>query len=68
MTAPVPLEICVDSPVGLAEAIKGGADRIEMCAALALGGLTPGLGLMAAGAASSVPVHAMIRPRAGDFV
>lgn len=62
------LEICVDSAAGLAEAVRGGADRIELCAALALGGLTPSAGLMAAAAGCGVPVMAMIRPRAGDFV
>ncbi|MCL6707174.1 hypothetical protein M8R20_09190 [Pseudomonas sp. R2.Fl] len=62
------LEICVDDPVGLGEAIAGGADRIELCSALSVGGLTPSRGFMAAAARSGVPVHAMIRPREGDFV
>lgn len=62
------LEVCVDGPEGLAEAIAGGADRVELCAALALGGLTPSLGLMAVAARAGVPCLAMIRPRAGDFV
>jgi len=62
------LEVCVDDPAGLAEAIAGGADRIELCAALSLGGLTPPPGLITAAAESPVPVFAMIRPRSGDFV
>ena len=62
------LEICVDSTGGLAAALAGGADRIELCAALALGGLTPTASLMRTAAHAPVPVHAMIRPRAGDFV
>ncbi len=62
------LEICVDTAAGLAEAVTGGADRIELCAALALGGLTPSAGLMAIAARCPVPVMVMIRPRAGDFV
>ena len=62
------LEICVDCADGLAAAIAGGADRIELCAALALGGLTPTASLMRLGARAPIPVHAMIRPRAGDFV
>ena len=39
------VEICVDTPQGIAAAVQGGADRIELCAALALGGLTPSVGL-----------------------
>lgn len=62
------LEVCVDDPQGLAAAIAGGADRIELCAALALGGLTPSPGLLAAAAAAPIPVFAMIRPRPGGFV
>ena len=49
-------------------AVAGGADRIELCAALALSGLTPPPGLMALAAEKSLPVHAMIRPRPGDFL
>lgn len=61
------LEVCVDNVHGLAAALAGGAGRIELCAALALGGLTPAPGLMRAAASSPVPVYAMVRPRAGDF-
>ncbi len=62
------LEVCVDSAEGLEAAIDGGAQRIELCSALDLGGLTPSKGLMALAAKAPVPVYAMIRPRAGDFV
>jgi copper homeostasis protein len=62
------LEVCVDTVAGLAAAVEGGADRIELCSALALGGLTPSAGFMRHAAGCSVPVMAMIRPRAGDFV
>lgn len=62
------VEVCVDTAAGLAEAVAGGADRIELCAALALGGLTPSTGFMAQAAECGVPVMAMIRPRAGNFV
>lgn len=62
------LEICVDDLAGMNAAIAGGADRIELCAALACGGLTPSLGLMELAAGAPVPVHAMIRPRSGSFV
>jgi copper homeostasis protein len=62
------LEVCVDSPSGLAAAISGGADRIELCSALELGGLTPTSGLIGQAALAPVPVYAMIRPRPGNFV
>ncbi|MCP8885131.1 copper homeostasis protein CutC [Devosia sp. XJ19-1] len=62
------LEICVDDAKGLAAAIAGGADRVELCSVLELGGLTPMPGLLALAARAPVPVRAMIRPRAGDFV
>lgn len=62
------MEICTDSPEGLQAAITGGAHRIELCSALALGGLTPTPGMIDAARNSPIPVMAMIRPRAGDFV
>lgn len=62
------LEVCVDDAEGLAAAIAGGADRIELCSALSVGGLTPSIGLMQLAAAANVPVVAMIRPRAGNFI
>lgn len=65
---PVLLEVCVDSPVGLNAAIAGGADRIELCSSLAVGGLTPSPGFMALAAKSGRPARAMIRPRVGDYV
>jgi copper homeostasis protein len=61
------LEVCVDTPAGLAAAIAGGADRIELCAALALQGLTPAPGLMAQAATAPIPIYPMIRPRNGNF-
>lgn len=64
----ITLEICVDTAAGLAAAQAGGGGRIELCTALGLGGLTPSAGLIAQAARSDVPVMAMIRPRAGDFV
>lgn len=64
----VRLEVCVDDAAGLAAAVAGGADRIELCAALPVGGLTPSAGFMAGAAVCGVPAMAMIRPRAGGFV
>ncbi|MBP2558565.1 copper homeostasis protein [Neorhizobium galegae] len=62
------LEVCVDSPEGLAAAIAGGANRIELCAALDVGGLTPPPGMIALASKAPIPVYAIIRPRAGSFV
>lgn len=62
------LEICVDDAGGLEAAIAGGADRIELCAALDSGGLTPSFGLMRLAGSKGLPVNALIRPRAGDFI
>jgi len=62
------LEVCVDDADGMEAAIAGGADRIELCSILELGGLTPSPGLVALAARSPLPVRAMIRPRPGDFV
>ena len=66
--ADILLEVCVDDIAGLTAACDGGADRIELCSALSVGGLTPSAGLMAAAAKMPVPSYAMIRPRTGDFV
>ncbi|MCV9962050.1 copper homeostasis protein CutC [Pararhizobium sp. BT-229] len=62
------LEVCVEDAAGLMAAVEGGADRIELCSALAVGGLTPPPGLMTLAGKLSIPVYAMIRPRPGDFV
>lgn len=59
-------EVCIDSPAGLT-ACAGLVDRIELCSALDLGGLTPDPGLIALAQQSGLPCHVMIRPRAGDF-
>ncbi|MCV0427581.1 MAG: copper homeostasis protein CutC [Roseibium sp.] len=63
----IPLEVCVDTIEGAWTAAEHGADRIELCAALSEGGLTPSAGLMSAASKLPVPVYAMIRPRTGDF-
>ncbi|ESQ82186.1 hypothetical protein AEAC466_18795 [Asticcacaulis sp. AC466] len=67
LTRSVLLEVVVDTAADLRVASENGADRIELCAALSEGGLTPSLGLMTLAAELDVPVRVMIRPRAGDF-
>lgn len=64
------LEIAVQDVPGAQLAAIHGADRIELCTALQLGGLTPSQGLLASvrGAEPALPIHALIRPRPGDYV
>jgi len=62
------VEICVDSIDSALIAEKSGANRIELCSALALGGLTPSWGLIEKAVKElSINIHVLIRPRGGDF-
>ncbi len=62
------LEICCGSVDDVVAAEQGGADRVELCSALFLGGLTPSLGtVIEAKNRIRIPVMAMVRPRAGGF-
>lgn len=63
------LEICVDSLSSARHAIAGGADRLELCAALAVGGLTPYTALLRQiREESNIPIRCLMRPRAGAFL
>lgn len=62
------LEVCTDTFEGVQMARAGGAHRVELCAALSVGGLTPSLGLVERCCAiGGIEIHAMIRLREGDF-
>ena len=62
------VEICVDSIESALIAEKSGANRIELCSALALGGITPSWGLIEKAIEElAIPIHVLIRPRGGDF-
>ena len=63
------LEITVDSLLSARAAIEGGADRLELCSALAVGGLTPYSELLRRiKQESDINIRCLIRPRAGDFL
>ncbi len=62
------IEVCANSLQSALNAEKAGADRIELCSELAVGGITPSFGLLKAVREKiTIPVHVLIRPRSGDF-
>lgn len=63
------LECCVDSVESALAAAEGGADRLELCAALVIGGISPGLALFEqVKSCCEIPVRVLLRPRFGDFL
>ena len=63
------LEVCVDSLASARAAIRGGADRLELCSALLAGGLTPYVHLLEQiREESNIPIRCLMRPRPGDFL
>lgn len=69
------LEVCVDSVASARAALAGGADRLELCSALIIGGLTPSTALFdlvraeaEASGKPGTPINCLIRPRFGDFL
>lgn len=70
----IAVEIAVQDVVGVRVALAGGADRVELCSALGMGGLTPSAALIAGAVAEARDtgrgefVHVLVRPRGGGFV
>ncbi|MET3812556.1 copper homeostasis protein CutC [Arthrobacter sp. UYEF3] len=64
------LEIAVVGAAGAGIAADEGADRIELCSSLEIGGITPTQGLMEAAVEAvdqRLEIHALIRCRPGNF-
>lgn len=61
-------EICANSVESAIAAAEAGADRVELCTVLPLGGTTPTMGMIQhAVEHAGIPVFVLIRPREGDF-
>ena len=62
------LEVCVDSVESAMEAVKGGANRLEICGDLIIGGTTPNINLFKLLKEKiNIKMNILIRPRYGDF-
>lgn len=62
------LEVCVDSVESAIAAAEGGADRLELCSNLIIGGTTPSVPLFKEiKKVTDIPIRVLIRPRFGDF-
>jgi copper homeostasis protein len=65
----ITLEVCVTTADEAVTAAAAGADRLELCTALEVGGVTPSPGaFLDARAAVRIPTYVLIRPRPGGFV
>ncbi|MCD4550157.1 copper homeostasis protein CutC [Schaalia sp. lx-260] len=64
------IEICVEDTAGVRIARDAGADRVELCSRLDIGGLTPSKEIIMASLPVAPPsgIQIMVRSRGGDFV
>ena len=64
------IEVCCPDNESVRRAVRAGANRIELCEELEIGGVTPSASLIrsAMDEAGKVPVNVLIRPRGGNFV
>lgn len=67
VNARILFELVTDTAAGVRSGAAAGVDRIELCSALSIGGVTPSIGLMQVAAGCGVPTRVMIRPRGGNF-
>ncbi len=67
LTQRIIVEAAIESVAAAERAIADGAHRLEVCASLGVGGLTPSTSLLRQCLTLGVPCLAMVRPRAGDF-
>lgn len=66
---PITVEVCVPDAVSALAAERAGAHRVELCENLSVGGTTPSAGSISVACRETrIPVHVLIRPRAGGFV
>jgi copper homeostasis protein len=66
---PIAIEACVENLDESLAAARGGADRLELCADMSVGGTTPSADLITTvRRAVTIPIAVMIRPRGGSFV
>ena len=62
------IEVCVASLEDAKKAEQLCADRIELCAELGVGGITPSMGLVEQLLEEiEIPIHVLVRPRSGNF-
>ncbi|SDQ25708.1 copper homeostasis protein CutC [Flagellimonas zhangzhouensis] len=62
------VEVCANSLESAVNAERAGADRIELCSELGVGGITPSAGLIRLVKKElNIPVHVLLRPRGGHF-
>ena len=66
---PILVEACVETLAAALAAAEGGAGRVELCASLEVGGLTPPDELIRESVRRlAIPVFVLVRPRPGSFV
>lgn len=62
------VEVCANSLESAMNGEKAGANRIELCSELGVGGITPSAGVIQLVKKElTIPVHVLVRPRGGHF-